>query len=399
MPYDERADHLLAYFSSDVLAPYQAQPDKYTVQADDFEGEVATVGAYFERLEAENRTDEWISVRFGYRTTADGELVVVAWARDLVEKSPFHLERWKAFQIDRKSTAWLDYDQDSRFSLWVRRYLEGDWGVDNGPGAALAERIALINGLTLEAVGRRLFDVKDVRVIFPGAENSHRYADAHRELYGILVDGLDKRTIEALARLSGISVTCASEKTLHCLRQAFPALPDAAFSSPLEQVSEQRRLAAHKVRPAAVSMKAFETFTADLNRCLAALDVLLAVLEDRLDLDAERSRARQEALQHLRPIENPDLPGNYSIHGAVAMTGKTVERVEIGEGKSYPNAHGSEVIRIHFNDGSIVALDTGSNAWNLSRDSGGGSFGPQDFHVDFHIQWVPPRKRRSKPTS
>ena len=27
MPYDERADHLLAYFSSDVLAAYQAQPD------------------------------------------------------------------------------------------------------------------------------------------------------------------------------------------------------------------------------------------------------------------------------------------------------------------------------------------------------------------------------------
>ena len=398
MPYDDRADHFLAYFTNDVLAPYLAQSDKYTVQTDYFEGEVATVGAYFERLEAESRADESISVRFGYRTTADGDLVVVIWAPDLVEKSPFHLDRWKAFAIDRKSTAWLDYDQDTRFSLWVRRYLQGDWDVDNGPGATLVERIALINGLTLEAVALRLFDVDEVRVMFPGAENSHRYADAHRELYGILVDGLDKRAIEALAGLSGTPVTCASDKSLHCLRKAFPALSDVAFSSPLAKVSEQRRLAAHKVRPAATSMKAFDAFTTDLNNCVTAMDLLRAVLEDKLDLDAERSLARQDALRHLRPIEDTDLPGNYSIHGALAMVGRTVERVEIGEGKSYPNAHGSEVIRIHFNDGSIVALDTGSNAWNLSQDSGD-AFGPQDFHVDFHVQWVPPRKRRSKPAS
>jgi hypothetical protein len=396
MPYDERADHLLAYFTPDVLAAYMAQSDKYTVQTDYFEGEVATMGAYFERLEAESRTDESISVRFGYRTTADGELAVVIWAPDLVEKSPFHLDRWKTFAIDKESTAWLAYDQDTRFSLWVRRYLEGDWEVDDGPGAALGERIALVNGLTLEAVGLRLFDVDDVRVMFPGAENSHRYADAHRELYGILVDSLDKPTIEALAELGGQPVKCASEKTLHCLRKVFPALTDVAFSSPLAQVSDQRRLATHKVRPAAESMKAFEAFTTDLHRCVAAMDVLLAVLEDKLDLDAGRSRARQDALRHLRPIEDSHLPGNYSIHGAVAMVGKTVERVEIGEGKRYPNSHGSEAIRIHFNDGSIVALDTGSNAWNLSQDFGG-ALGPQDFHVDFHVQWVPPRKRRSDP--
>jgi hypothetical protein len=76
--------------------------------------------------------------------------------------------------------------------LWYRRYLEGHWNVENGPAFQLASEIKLINGLSREAVGRRLYAVDEPYISYPAAQNTHRYEDAHRELYGVLIDGLDK---------------------------------------------------------------------------------------------------------------------------------------------------------------------------------------------------------------
>jgi len=399
MPYDGRAEHLLVYFSLDVLAAYQTQPDKYEVRTDYFEGEVRTAGPYFEELDAAERTSESISVRFGFRTKADGDLTVVVWAPDLVDKSPAHINRWRGFAIDKATAVWMEYEADLRFSMWIERYIEGSWDVENGPGAAIGERIALVNGLTLEAAAVRLFDVDEehVRIVYPLAENSHRYADAHRELYGLLVDSIDKNAVEAIGRKLGVAVNCGSDRTLQCLRKVLPQLAESTFATPFAVVSEQRRLASHRVRPPAERTQAFATFSADLQSVIGALDLLLRTLEGAFDLDARYSRRRQDAIRHMRDIAEPNLPGNYSIHGATAMAGKTVERVEIGEGRRHPNAHGSEVIRIHFTDGSIVALDTGSNAWNLSVVDNA-TFEPQDFHVDFIVHWVPPRRRKSEPS-
>ena len=49
--------------------------------------------------------------------------------------------------------------------------------------------------------------------------------------------------------------------------------------------------------------------------------------------------------------------------------------------------HKSEVIIIHFTDGSIMGLETGSNAGNVASDNKG--LRPEDFHVNFRPQWVP----------
>ena len=71
------------------------------------------------------------------------------------------------------------------------------------------------------------------------------------------------------------------------------------------------------------------------------------------------------------------------------MEGKTVERVEYGFREDIDGVHGSEVLVVHFTDGSIMSLDTGSNAWNLTDEYDG--LHPEDFHVDFHVHWVPER--------
>ena len=49
--------------------------------------------------------------------------------------------------------------------------------------------------------------------------------------------------------------------------------------------------------------------------------------------------------------------------------------------------HGSELLTVYFTDGSILSIDTGSNAGNLALDHEG--LKPDDFHVDLNLHWVP----------
>jgi hypothetical protein len=69
------------------------------------------------------------------------------------------------------------------------------------------------------------------------------------------------------------------------------------------------------------------------------------------------------------------------------MEGKTVEIVEVGYREDREGVHGSEVVIIHFTDGSIMGLETGSNAGNIASNNNG--LHPEDFHVNFRPQWVP----------
>ena len=72
--------------------------------------------------------------------------------------------------------------------------------------------------------------------------------------------------------------------------------------------------------------------------------------------------------------------GHYSINKALQMVGKTVASVEIGHRRQIPKVHQSELIVIHFTDGTSLAIDTGSTAANISAK-------PQEFHTDFMLEW------------
>ena len=89
---------------------------------------------------------------------------------------------------------------------------------------------------------------------------------------------------------------------------------------------------------------------------------------------------------HMPEVARP-AEDHYSICQADLMVGKTVDRVEYGHRKDTPGVHQSELLILHFTDGSIASVDTGSNARNVARGPGG--FEPDEFHVDFHIHWVP----------
>jgi hypothetical protein len=380
---DKRALGILGFFNPAVLAPYREQPDKYTITTDHFEGRVTVTSAFFAQLDEAAQDREYIDVKFGYRTLKDGDLTIAAYLPDLVDQSTNHVDRWRPFIV--ADADWLEDEQDVRFSLWYRRYLEGDWDVENGPAFQLVSEIQLINGLSREAVGRRLFDVNEPTISFPAAQNTHRYEDAHRELYGVLIDGLDKAAIEGLGKRLGRPINAQNSRTRDALAKIIPAATESVFADPLENISAQRRLASHKVRPAAQPMRAFEQFTADLESCLAGLRHLRTALESELKMDANKATKRQAALEHLPHIVRPSEP-NYSINEAALMAGRTISKIEFGFRHDIKGVHQSELLLIYFTDGAVMGIDTGSNAANL-RDK---PSQPEDFHVDFRMHWVPP---------
>jgi hypothetical protein len=122
MPH-QRFDGILGYFEPTILAAYRAEPDKYSVQTDFFEGRVGITTPYYESLPEAERDEAYIEVQFGFRTLANGALALAGYLPDLLDKSEGHVNRWKGFLV--RDPLWSDYDQDERFKNWIRRYLEG----------------------------------------------------------------------------------------------------------------------------------------------------------------------------------------------------------------------------------------------------------------------------------
>jgi hypothetical protein len=379
------AEGLLGYFDQGVLAPYRDEPHKYRIESDYFDGRLSTTDQYYRQLEIDGRTDEYVDIRFGYRTRMDGSLAVVAWLPDLFEKSKKHVSKWSGFHLGEPDWA---AGPDERFDKWKRRYLEGAWEVESGPLHSLEHVMKTINGLTVEVVGIPLFKHEvDVSLSSPSAENTHKYQDAHKGLYGYLIDGLDKECLSRICKRAGRETKIDEKKTIEAITALFPDLENSgAFTRALHVVSEQRRLASHGVRRPAEGYPAFSQFTKDLNLCVEAMNELLATLEREFGLDAERMYKRHEAKKLLPTIDRAPQ-SHYSIVQASRMVGKTVERVEFGFREELGGVHQSEALIVYFTDGSIVGIETGSNAANLCTNEN--ELRPEDFHADFMLRLVP----------
>jgi hypothetical protein len=380
-PYNQ----LLGYFDPQVLAGYQNEPDKYRVETDRSHGKVVLTENYCRELEAAEKADVFINIPFGYRTLQDGSQAVVILLPDLFEKSKGHVQRWAGFRLTNPQ--WSKHDE--AFGLWARRNLAGQWVGGPGVRSRLAMTVHAINSVTKETVERPLFIHElPADLSFPAAENSHRYQDAHEELYRYLIDGLDSKCIALIA--SHLSKPKPSGgRTVNTLKNVFPNLEEPAiFSTAYDLVSEQRRLASHNARPPAEAMRAFEQFTRDLELCVRGLGELLSTLEKELRMNSEKATARHNAKEHLPKIVAPASP-HFSVCQASQMKGKTVDHVEFGFAEVTEYAHRSELLIIHFTDGSIMSIDTHTNAGNLADEVTG--LKPKDFDVNYSLRWVPPK--------
>ena len=75
---------------------------------------------------------------------------------------------------------------------------------------------------------------------------------------------------------------------------------------------------------------------------------------------------------------------------AMRMEGKTIKKVRFGIREDIEGVHQSDVLQLEFADGEILAIQSGSNAFNLTHDLKSGSrstIKPDDFCVDFVLVW------------
>jgi hypothetical protein len=379
LPAHDLADYerFIEFFDQAVMAAYLQQSDRFVVKTDHFEGHLSSRDDGTER-------DDWIDIRFGYRTLSSGDLAIAVFRPHLYEKSATHVPRWVGFRLQDPSWA----TPDERYSLWLRRYFDAEWGVESGPRVQLEGLVATINALTAETVGLPLIDPHECEALtFPLAQNTHRYQDAHLVLYGFLVDGLQKDCIVRIGAKAGVALNVASDKTVGALRK-IPGVPesDSPLWAAFENTSQQRWLAGHKTRPTATRFAAFEGFSEDLKQWVAGLRELLSCLEKVLGMKGSIAAKRHTAKQHLPVIVAPP-EANYSIATLPRIEGKTVARVECGLRRKHPKLHQSEAMILHFTDGSSLGIETGSNIGNLSHDHE--QLDPTAFHVDFILQWVP----------
>lgn len=386
MTKDELLEHLMRYYRADVLTLFLGQSDKYEVWTDDFSGEVRIRDNFKDQQQG---TDEesLLSVAFGFRGCRNGDRAIAVWGPDFDKASESERRVWAGFQLDESD---LSEAPDLRFQKWVQRYIDGSWDVEDGPIAQLDRIVRSLNAITQCTVSAPLFTSADIRSLcFPSAENNHRYHDAHSEAYKHLQDAINKDAIARLGAKLGIPVKAGDKRTVTALKQLLPETLHTEVISPLDLVSEQRRLADHKQRPAPTSFPAFDQFNKDIAAVARGLESLRTYLAKRLDVDIGSCEARASELVQLPKLDETRPPqANYSICNAGKITGKRVVGVRAGYRQPIAGQAETEVLILEFDDGSVLGIDPVSNVGQLTRE--GSSITTEALHITLFVTFVPP---------
>jgi len=371
-------EQYLLFFNRTVLCHYRASPDLYLLEEDDMGGELSTCGD----------SQCMFRVRFGFRRFEDSRVCVAAFLPD-VEKLPEQDQLiWRGHMVEAPVFA----RDDPAFNRWVKCNLEGSW-VEGGPRVQIEKLVRLIRALTHQTLRKPLWRVAENPLInYPVAENTDAYAKAHLELYGLLVDGLEKDALCYLADRRGVELSCP-QRTLNSLKELLPKELIEEVHGPLKTCSTERQKV-HGVH-AATSFAAFDAFHQDLLRIETGLRALNDWLQKVLSADSEACLEREGAMATLFPkIVGPAGP-ERKLADLQRAQGKTIGSVEFGQVGGHPDVHQSEAIVLHFTDGSSVCIRVGSNAMNLSHKFKG--LTPQDVDTDLMVFWAPAIARVPEP--
>jgi len=296
---------------------------------------------------------------------------------------------WIGFEIVGEETLTAVTD-DPRYQRWVDRYLKGSWDVEDGPIATLDRVVQQVNAIAECVVNTPLFTTSDVRrLCFPLAQNTHRYQDAHAEVYKVIIDGLNKEAIKRLGDKLGITVKPGDKRTLDALEILFPRESvRSAVRFPLDHVSEQRRFGSHNERPLAQRFPAFEEFGKDIGAVIKGIEAVRDDLAERLNVDVGRCEERASAMRSLPVFDEgrPTQP-NYGIARAFKMEGKHVKRVRTGALVSVLGRPEMEALVVEFSDGSIMSIEAATNISQIITEDA--PIEPEALHITFHVTYVP----------
>jgi len=378
---------LFNFYNIDILSVYQNNPDKFEVYTDNFEGRISIRDDYFATLLPENRI--YLNIQFGFRTKKDGELALAVYLPDLKKSTSDEQTKWHGFLI--KDYSIFEQD-DERFHLFFNRYISCDWEIENGVLSKIKSVVSEINALTEMTLSNSLFkNEDDVYLIFPSAENDHKYQDAHVRVYGFLIDGLQKETIKEIAKSNNIKLHIDSDKTIDALEKILPKELHNDIIKPFRKVSKKRGPATHNTRKPAIKFPAFSKFNTDMNEIFKSLKLLKAFIENTTNISAEVCMKRKNRLEMLPKFDldrEKEIQPNYSISKFNEIVGKTIEKVEFGFQKIKEHHPNNELAFLHFADGSIISISIVSNSIQLCETN------IQDFakclSLKFYLNFVPP---------
>ncbi len=376
-------ERFLVPFDRSVLLHYRASPDLYEIEEDDMGGRLKTIGTE-EELEEDAPPPPWFDVRFAFRRLADGRVCIAAFGPDLSRLPEQDQLIWLARRLEHPQYAPVD----PVFDRWAARNLEGSWETESGPLPKTRDMLHLLRALTKHTVGVPLWRSEWSSLItYPVAENTEAYANAHLELYRVLVDGLDVRAVALLAERLGIELSDPS-KSMNSMKEILPADLMPVIYKPLRKCYEVRQRKHGVPTEPMRSFPAFDTFNADVSAIAVGLEVLNDWLQDVLSASSEACLRREEAMSgpFWPKIVGPPQP-QFKLNTLRQVEGKTIEKVEFGAEQSHPDKHESEAIVLHFTDGSAIAIQVGSNVWNLASDRE--DLSPSDFSTDLMVMMAP----------
>ena len=392
MPDKPELDSYIAFFEADVLNLYICHPNKYELDTDYYGGVLKTTDAYYYELESAGRLNEYIlQIRFAYHRKKDGTPCIGVFIPDLKKIPEKEQVKWGSLFVQKS----LLVQEDERFNMWYERYIKGSWNVPIEPRRQLSYIIKKMNACCKTLVDLPLYTaVPDNSIIYPIAQNSHAYEDAHRKLYGFLVDSLSKDCLLELANIRNKTIDGAENmKTKTLLRLVFNEFDkNSKLHTFLAEVSEKRRQSSHGVREAAKKSNAFEDFRNDLEIAVEVYEKLLALIETEFNVLSEHELRRHEIMEGLPKIVR-DAESHYSICQSKKMEGKTVEKVWFGMREEIEDVHQSEVLYMQFTDGEILAMQIGSNALDFLYSKG---INPNELNTDLILTWVPAASNRSE---
>lgn len=378
----------LLYFERTVLCRYRASPDLYRLEEDDMGGVVSVEHADEEESSGTPRP-RYFRVRFGFRRLVSARVVLAAFGPDLKSLSESEQAVWSADHLPDPQFQ----DDDPAFGRWRDRYLGGLWTSEDGPLRRLDREIDLICALTNQTLERPLFRARrNPQLNYPVAENTAALEFAHLELFRLVVDGLNRRAIGALAERLGIGLS-EPDRSLNSLKEALPEALHQEVHVPLRSCTRIRNRLHGIASDPPRSAPAFDTFHGELEGMVAGLVRLRIWLEQTLDARAAACLAREQAMNRFPEYQGPPRP-ELKCSELRRLVGKTIERVGWGEVRQVEGAHQCEAIQLHFSDGSAACIEVGSNARNLESDFEG--LRAEMFSTDLVITLAPSPKSEAE---
>jgi len=366
-------EKFFVYFDRKVLASYRQSPEEYLLVEDDMGGELESVGVDVETP---------LRMPFALRHDTEGAVHLAALGFDIERLNERDQRIWLAFRTKPSKFS----DHDPAFERWVRRNLDAEWDVEDGPLLQLKALVQKINAITNYVLGVPLWMVVGNPLVnYPAGENADAYAQAHLELYRVIGDGLSKEALTLIAGRRSIDIHDAGG-TLAILKALISPELIATVHAPLAKNAKMRNRKHGVKRGITSPFDAFATFDGDVRAMQSGLGELVEWLEREFGVDAESCVRREDALRAFPEVVGPPMP-EFKLGLIQEAIGKTIQSVRFGAEASSESLHEREAIQFHFTDGTALCITVNSNVGNLVSDFDGLS--PCDFHTSIDPRWAP----------